>query len=391
LPEHRRHQRRRLGRGRAAEPVPRELRLAPRGAAAQLRALPDRGAAARGAAGAADRDAQLPRGAADGAPARVRALRLPHPHRVRPGARRAHPRGPRRGAPGGRGGAGAGVEPLREQLRAHLRGRLRGRLLQLQVGRGAGGGRLRGLRGERRLRSRHRAALPRRDPLARRQPRRPRGLHRVPRPASRPARAPQAARHPRRRRARPVSAPLGAALAAAGLALLARPGRAAESLYVVEQVTVSVNGNPDGSGERVASLKSGDRVELVERSGEQVHVRLADGREGWLRAVYLSGDAPLRPRLAQSEAEVARLNAEVTRLQGELAAAAKSTVPSAPPVEDATPGAPAPLIGTGPETPQRVWPWARGSARLALLVGFALGWHMLDRKILRKYGGLRIY
>jgi hypothetical protein len=154
---------------------------------------------------------------------------------------------------------------------------------------------------------------------------------------------------------------------------------------------VSLSANPDGSGERVASLKSGDRVELIERSGEQVHVRLADGREGWLRAIYLSGDAPLRPRLAQSEAEVERLKAEVSRLQGQLAAAATSTVPATPAADDPAPGTPAPLIGSAPETPARMWPWALGSALLALLVGFALGWRTLDRSIRRKYGGLRIY
>ena len=55
LPEHRRHQRRGLGRGGAAEPVPRELRLAPGGAAAHLRPLRDRRAAARRDAGAPDR------------------------------------------------------------------------------------------------------------------------------------------------------------------------------------------------------------------------------------------------------------------------------------------------------------------------------------------------
>jgi hypothetical protein len=31
------------------------------------------------------------------------------------------------------------------------------------------------------------------------------------------------------------------------------------------------------------------------------------------------------------------------------------------------------------------------SAALALVVGFALGWWMLDRSIRKKYGGLKIY
>jgi len=67
------------------------------------------------------------------------------------------------------------------------------------------------------------------------------------------------------------------------------------------------------------------------------------------------------------------------------------TFPPTPPAEDPAPSAPAPLIGTAPETPQRVWPWALGSALIALLVGFVLGWRTLDRSIRRKYGGLRIY
>ncbi|MGB9333066.1 MAG: SH3 domain-containing protein, partial [Steroidobacteraceae bacterium] len=102
---------------------------------------------------------------------------------------------------------------------------------------------------------------------------------------------------------------LGVALALAGLCTQAR---AADALYVVEQVVVSVSSTADGSGERIGTLKSGDRVELIERAGEAVHVRLADGKDGWLRAIYLSGDEPLRPRLQQSEAEVTRLKAEVS-------------------------------------------------------------------------------
>ena len=57
----------------------------------------------------------------------------------------------------------------------------------------------------------------------------------------------------------------------------------AESLYVIEQLVVDVSSTPDAGGERVATLRSGDRVEALERAGDEMHVRLANGREGWLR------------------------------------------------------------------------------------------------------------
>ena len=88
LSEHRRHQRRGLGRGRAAQPVHGELRLAAGGAGAHGRARHQRRADSRGQAPRAHRHAQLPCRAADAAPGRVRAVRHAHPCRVRPGARR---------------------------------------------------------------------------------------------------------------------------------------------------------------------------------------------------------------------------------------------------------------------------------------------------------------
>jgi hypothetical protein len=179
--------------------------------------------------------------------------------------------------------------------------------------------------------------------------------------------------------------------------LLVSAARAGEPLYVVEQVIVSVNSNADGSGERIASLKSGERVELIERAGEAVHVRLSDGKEGWLRAIYLSGDAPLKPRLAQAEAEVTRLQGQVSRLEGQLAATTRARHETQAPVAAATaaaPDAPSPaaMFATpAPEGPRRAWPWALGSGIAGLGAGFVLGWRILDRNIRRKYGGLRIY
>jgi hypothetical protein len=177
----------------------------------------------------------------------------------------------------------------------------------------------------------------------------------------------------------------------------------AEPLYVIEQLVVGVSSAPDASGERVATLKSGDRVEVIERSGEQVHVQLAGGRDGWVRASYLTAEEPLRTRLAQREAEVARLGDEVKRLESQLRANAvpatpatagpAATVPAsaAAVAEDRASLAGHALFGAGEERPRPSWPWMIAAALIAFGSGFGLGAVTLDWHIRRKYGGLRIY
>jgi hypothetical protein len=185
--------------------------------------------------------------------------------------------------------------------------------------------------------------------------------------------------------------------------LMSVPALHAESLYVIEQLVVAVASAPDASGERVATLKSGDRVEVLERAGEQVHVRLAGGREGWVRASYLSADEPLRVRLAQRDAEVARLGDELNALKAQLRANAtpaaatpvasvsgKPGVASAVAAEDAA-AAPAALFDASEERPRTLWPWTLAASLIGFGLGFGLGALMLDRHIRRKYGGLRIY
>jgi uncharacterized protein YgiM (DUF1202 family) len=219
-------------------------------------------------------------------------------------------------------------------------------------------------------------------------------------------------------------------------ALAAAPVVHAETLYVVEQLVVNVNSAPDASGERVATIKSGDAVEVLDKQGEQIHVHLANGTEGWVRKSYLSGEQPLRLKLNERTAEIDKLKQDVARLQDELAsargaggrgkpaaqqantdtnsrgnanvepgsaaransapvttAARASGAPnaSAPAAADPASGEPSYFM-TPPEEPARpVWHWALGSFVIALGLGFALGWQVLDRRIRRKYGGLRIY
>jgi SH3-like domain-containing protein len=197
----------------------------------------------------------------------------------------------------------------------------------------------------------------------------------------------------------------GRALAAAAPEAPPAAAAPAPSLYVVEQVVVNVNSAPDASGERIATVKSGERMEVIERVRDQVHVRLNGGRDGWIRASYLSAEEPLRARLAQRDADVARLQQEVSELMAQLRAertpapvaagsGAASGAPSgaAPAGEDPAALMPATLLTpVSAEPARRVWPWALGSALVSVCAGFLLGALVLDRHIRRKYGGLRIY
>jgi hypothetical protein len=197
----------------------------------------------------------------------------------------------------------------------------------------------------------------------------------------------------------------------------AAPTLRAETLYVIEQLVVSVTSEPDNTGERIASIHSGDHVEVLDRQRDEVHVHLANGTEGWVKASYLSPNQPLQLRLSERTTEVEKLKQDVTRLEGELATArtaarakpagstanTSSEPPPATPVPAATHDAePSPATDiaphdpsffmTPPEQPARpIWHWVFGSSIAALGLGFALGWRMLDRRIRRKYGGLRIY
>ncbi len=194
-----------------------------------------------------------------------------------------------------------------------------------------------------------------------------------------------------------------------------------ETQYVIEQLVVSVNAAADGSGDRIDQIKSADRVEVLEKQGDQSRVRLPSGQEGWVRTSYLSATPPMRDQLRTRTEELEKLRAEKTKLEADLttarkaasaAAAAASAVPAAalaPPASEPAPRAsdPAPApesasTDTAPSNPPMFasdelmpsrpsWFAAIAAGLLTLIGGFALGWRVLDKRIRAKYGGLRIY
>jgi len=213
-------------------------------------------------------------------------------------------------------------------------------------------------------------------------------------------------------------------------------GQTPETQYVIEQLVVSVSATADGSGERITQIKSGDRVEVLEHQGDQSHVRLSSGEEGWVRTSYLSSNPPLREQLKARTDELDKLRQEKTKLEADLASARKATnaaisnasaaasaasAAAPPPVAIASakpaaaidaaaaePGSGAnsaesaaayaaapsnpPLFSSEGMVPSRPsWILALVASVVMLVIGFVLGWRMLDRRIRAKYGGLRIY
>jgi hypothetical protein len=177
-----------------------------------------------------------------------------------------------------------------------------------------------------------------------------------------------------------------ACVAAALAGALACAAVHGETLYVIDELIIGVSSTADESGERVASIHSGDSVEVLDRHDAYARVRLSSGTEGWVKTSYLSSELPLQQKLTTRDAELGRLKAEVSRLQ-DAASAAQARASAARPVP-VDPPVPTPdeRLSLRP-----IWQWALGSTVLALLGGFALGWRMLDRRIRRKFGGLRIY
>jgi len=78
-----------------------------------------------------------------------------------------------------------------------------------------------------------------------------------------------------------------------------------ESLYVIDSLTITVRTGPSTEHKVIGLLKTGEKVELKEQSGDWALVRHSGDQEGWVIARYLTEDPPsfLLVQKLQSEKE----------------------------------------------------------------------------------------
>ena len=115
------------------------------------------------------------------------------------------------------------------------------------------------------------------------------------------------ARRERRHRRHAIARSLTHAALAAGL-LLAAAAASAEQAWIKAELTLNLRTGPGTQYRILDAVKSGDLVTILERAESWTHVRLAEGKDGWIPAGY---QPPPTLRLVQLEEEVVELRGQL--------------------------------------------------------------------------------
>jgi SH3 domain protein len=182
-------------------------------------------------------------------------------------------------------------------------------------------------------------------------------------------------------------------------------GATAETLYVTDSLRLGLHQAPDTSDRPFENLVSGTAVEVVERNPNYARVRLADGREGWVKATFLVPEKPAAARVLELEAtiggfETAAAAAKTAQVAAEAELAGlrtelQATTGSTETIQETI----ARLESQNVEHEERLEAyrnslpivWVLPAVVVALVAGFFVGLWWLDAWIRRRHGGFRVY
>src|SRR5256885_752408 len=92
----------------------------------------------------------------------------------------------------------------------------------------------------------------------------------------------------------------------------------ADSAYVVDKFSVPLRAAFAEGSPIVKNVDSGTTLDVLERNDKYLHVRDAQGAEGWIEARFVSAALPARLQLDRAQTETARLQKELTDAQARI-------------------------------------------------------------------------
>lgn len=93
------------------------------------------------------------------------------------------------------------------------------------------------------------------------------------------------------------------------LLLFAAAAAHAETRYIVDEAKMPVRSGAGDQYRIVRMISSGEAVELLEQAGGYAHIKMGDGRSGWILSRYLMQQPAARERLQQLQQQLDKLDA----------------------------------------------------------------------------------
>lgn len=190
-----------------------------------------------------------------------------------------------------------------------------------------------------------------------------------------------------------------------GAALLLPLLAAAETAYVTDNLRLGLHQAADTSDRSFRTLDSGQELEILSRDRNYAHVALPDGTRGYVKAAYLVDEKPAKLIVAQTQAEVDRLQAEIEELRRQFAGPAatigalEQEVSTLSAQLESQSAEIAELTEDNTDLRKRQSQmqyslplvWVAGATAVCLIGGFLLGLWWVDKRSRARHGGIRIY
>jgi SH3 domain protein len=97
-----------------------------------------------------------------------------------------------------------------------------------------------------------------------------------------------------------------------------------QAAHITDKLLVGLYAKPTPGTQPIKVLPSGTPLEVLERKDKYSKVKLGDGKEGWVKSVYISNEKPARAMLLELQAKTSTLKNKLKEAEEKL----KTTQPS---------------------------------------------------------------
>jgi len=189
------------------------------------------------------------------------------------------------------------------------------------------------------------------------------------------------------------------------LCIFSGAAHAQEIVYVTDQLQLGLHETVEMNNKALRNLKSGARLEVLDRIGRKAQVRTDDGTVGWVKSLYLIDKEPASFRVNSIEAEKEALQTEVQELKDRLDSSGSKAREIELRLEQEAAQIEADRSELGrlrvdnADMEERLTalgfsiplPWLATLVIACLLTGALFGWWLVDRRSRARHGGYRVY